>query len=151
MEIKDRLTAMAQSAELDALELERLVRYGADQCGRHRHGFAVRVGGALSARDREIADLKRRLADFERTSRGARGPFYAAETAGEVWLNGRPSWDAFGLYFASWHDLATAFPGLRPCGVQVGEGRDAAATFIVMRPIADLELVAEAGPRQEPG
>lgn len=199
MEIKDRLTAMAQSAELDALELERLVRYGADQCGRHRHGFAVRVGGrrladvlispgeveqekvdrfagilyillngsearvqdaesrvdllrrALSARDREIADLKRRLADFERTSRGARGPFYAAETAGKVWLNGQPSWDAFGLCFASWHDLATAFPGLRPCGVQVGEGRDAAATFIVMRPIADLALVAEAGLRQEPG
>lgn len=46
--------------------------------------------------------------------------------------------------------LRTEFGDLVP-GRTVGEGRDAAATFIVMRPIADLALVAEAGPRQEPG
>lgn len=136
MEIKDRLAAMTDSADLGELDLGHLTRYGADQCGRHRHGFSVAAGGerlaevlispgaaaqekldrfagilyallngsearvqdaesrvelfrrGLGTRDREIADLKRKLADFERTNRNARGPFFAAETAaGEVlWL-----------------------------------------------------------------
>lgn len=90
--------------------------------------------GALHVRDTEIARLRDRLAHFER-GRIARGPFYAIAVPNGVWLVGRPAADAFGFFFASWHDLATEYPGLRPCGVQPGE---AGEVYIVMRPIGDL-------------
>ncbi len=101
--------------------------------------------GALEGRDREIARLRDRLAHFER-GRAARGPFYAIAVPDGVWLVGRPASDAFGFFFKSWHDLATEYPGLRPCGVQSGEGRDGDQTYIVMRPIGDLAPVNAASP-----
>ena len=95
--------------------------------------------GACGRKDRQIADLERKLSDFE-VSRQVRGPLYAAEDErGGVWLVGKPSWSAAGLHYLSWHELAVALPGLRACGVQAGEGKDAGTIFIVMQPIADLE------------
>lgn len=104
---------------------------------------------ACEQRHREINKLRDQLAHFERSNRGARGPFYAAaDSTGIVWLLGRPTWSAWGFYFPNWQDLAAAYPGLRPCGVQAGDAGDAATTFIVMRPVADLPGVAaaEVGP-----
>lgn len=94
---------------------------------------------ACERKDREIAQLRDQLAHFERSDRGARGPFFAAaDSAGVVWLLGRPSWSAWGFYFPNWADLAMAYPGLRPRGSQAGEGDDAGTTFIIMQPIGDL-------------
>lgn len=190
MDIKDRIAAM--TVDLGALKLEAPVRFGADQCQRHAHGFAVECDGkplaqvtisgrgnaedqerldkfalvlwsllngsearvadaeqrvsnlrhACEEKNRQIAKLQAKLSDFE-VSRATRGPFYAAkdEHSDAVWLLGQPSWGAFGICYANWHELATALPGLRPCGVVVGEGMDAGARFIVMRPIADLAPV----------
>lgn len=187
MDIKDRLAAM--TADLGQISLEQPVRYGADQCQRHAHGFSVNCDGkplaqvmltghgtaddqerldkfvlvlwsllngsegrvadaeqrvsnlrhACKEKDRQIASLQAKLSDFE-VSRQTRGPFYAAkeEHSDAVWLLGQPSWGAFGICYANWRELATALPGLRPCGVVVGEGMDAGATFVVMRPLADL-------------
>jgi hypothetical protein len=103
-----------------------------------REETIANLRAALERSRREVTRLKDALAHFER-GRATRGSFYAAaEEIGAVWLIGQPSWSAFGLRFDSWHDLATALPGLRPCGVQAGEGRDAGTTFIVMRSVADL-------------
>ncbi len=95
---------------------------------------------ACQEKDREIARMRDQLAHFERGSI-ARGPSYAVADPNGVWLVGRPASDAFGFFFKSWHDLATEYPGLRPCGVQSGEGRDGDQTYIVMRPIGDLAPV----------
>ena len=105
-----------------------------------REETIANLRGACQRKDRDIAALRDQLAHFERSARGARGPFYAAaDGTGVVWLLGRPSWSAWGFYFPNWHDLAAAYPGLRPCGAQAGEGKDAGTIFIVMQPIADLE------------
>lgn len=98
---------------------------------------------ACEQKDRDLGKLRDQLAHFERSNRGARGPFYVAADGKGVWLLGRPSWSAAGFYFPNWQDLAAAYPGLRPCGTQVGEDRDAATIFIVMRPIADLAPAKE--------
>lgn len=100
------------------------------------------LGHACEQKDREIAKLRARLAHFER-GRIARGPSYAIAVRNGVWLVGRPAADAFGFFFASWHELATEYPGLRPCGVQRGE---AGETYIVMRPVGDLARVNAAPP-----
>lgn len=95
---------------------------------------------ATIARQREEIDaLKAKLADFEQ-GRYVRGEFYAIEGNGGVWLQGRPSAAAFGLWFKGWADLARERPGLRPCGaITVGGGEKPLETYVVMRPIADLE------------
>lgn len=102
----------------------------------------ARVAGhrATIARQREEIDaLKAKLADFEQ-GRYVRGEFYAIEGNGGVWLQGRPSAAAFGLWFKGWADLARERPGLRPCGaITVGGGEKPLETYVVMRPIADLE------------
>lgn len=45
MNIADRLSAMLKGADLPPLEISEIVRYGADQCGRHRLAFHVTAGG----------------------------------------------------------------------------------------------------------
>lgn len=87
---------------------------------------------------REIAELQRKLSDYDKGGIEARGPFYAADHGtGGVWLVGRPADDAFGFNFKNWADLAEALPGLRPCGVEAGRG----GPYIIMRPIAVLQEV----------
>lgn len=90
------------------------------------------------ARQREEIDaLKAKLADFEQ-GRSVRGEFFAIEGNGGVWLVGRPSGAAFGLWFKGWADLARERPGLRPCGTRksIEPGHD--EVYVVMRPVADL-------------
>jgi hypothetical protein len=101
----------------------------------------ARVAGhrATIARQREEIDaLKAKLADFE-SGRSVRGEFYAIEGNGGVWLQGRPSGAAYGLWFKSWADLARERPGLRPCGTRKSAGYEPEETYVVMRPVADLE------------
>lgn len=101
----------------------------------------ARVAGhrATIARQREEIDaLKAKLADFEK-GRTVRGEFFAIEGNGGVWLVGRPTGAAFGLWFESWADLARERPGLRACGTRKSEEPGQDEHYIVMRPIADLE------------
>ena len=94
---------------------------------------------ACDRRDLEIQQLKHKLADFE-AGRSVRGEFYAIEGAQGVWLAGRPSSAAWGLYYRSWAELARERPGLRPCGTRKSdESFGPVETYVVMRPIADLE------------
>ncbi len=86
----------------------------------------------------EIETLQARLADFE-AGRFVRGEAYAIEGNGGVWLAGKPSASAFGLWFKSWADLARERPGLRPCGTVGSIDKPVnTETYVVMRPIADL-------------
>lgn len=105
---------------------------------------AANLSRALERRKVDLSGLERRLSDFaaEGVHRAVRGEFYAHETSdGAVWLCGRPASDAWGLRFASWHELATDRPGLRPCGFKTTD-----ATYVVMRPIGDLAKTTEARP-----
>lgn len=86
----------------------------------------------------EIGALKTKLADFEQ-GRAIRGEFFATEGNGGVWLVGRPTGAAFGLWFESWTELARERPGLRACGTRKSEEPGHDEHYVVMRPIADLE------------
>jgi hypothetical protein len=57
-------------------------------------------------------------------------------------LTGKPSSATWGLHYRSWGELARARPGLRPCGTCGSIDKPInAETYIVMRPIADLETL----------
>lgn len=97
------------------------------------------VRAACDRRDLEIQRLKDRLADFE-AGRAVRGEFFAIEDTQGVWLAGRPSSAAWGLHYRSWAELARERPGLRPCGTRKSDDPfGPVETYIVLRPIADLE------------
>jgi len=93
---------------------------------------------ALERRSSELCVLRGQLADFEQ-GRAVRGEFFAIEGNGGVWLQGRPSGSAYGLWFKGWADLARERPGLRPCGTRKSEEPEHDEVYVVMRPIADLE------------
>lgn len=119
LELANVLYALLNGAEGRTADAEQ-------RCANLRH--------ALEQRRRELAELQRKLADFE-VSRTVRGEFFAVETPAGVWLCGRPSHGAWGmLYAGGWGELARELPGLRPCGTVAAEGD----TYVVMRPVADL-------------
>lgn len=91
---------------------------------------AANLRRALDEHKATIADLRRRLGDFE-AGRTGHGDLYAIETpTNDVWLCGKPDLASSGLHFSSWGDLARAFPGLRPAGVLAG--------YVIMRPIGGM-------------
>lgn len=120
--------AQAQVDEL-ALALHALIT-GSEGRVADAEQRAENLRRALAEHKKTIGGLKNQLADFE-AGRTGQGDMYAIETpANTVWLCGKPDASAFGLHFASWGDLARAFPGLRPAGVRDG--------YVIMRPIGDM-------------
>ncbi|WP_298625094.1 hypothetical protein [uncultured Zoogloea sp.] len=100
--------------------------------------FAMRE--AVNGYRSEIGKLQNQLAAFEKGP-AVRGECYAVEGAGGcVWLVGRPSGAAFGFWFKNWAELARERPGLRPCGTRKSEEKGCDETYVVLRPIADLEV-----------
>lgn len=93
---------------------------------------------ACNRKDMEIKRLKDKLEDFE-AGRSVRGEFFAIEGADGVWLVGRPTGAAWGLYYRSWAELARERPGLRPCGTRKSDEPGHDGVYVVMRSIADLE------------
>ena len=132
-------TAPQEQIDAFACALRSLLAGSEDRVADAQSKIAI-MREAIGGYGAEILRLQRQLADFE-VSRAVRGEFYAIEDAkGGVWLAGRPSSAAWGLYFSSWAELAKDRPGLRPCGTcKSVDNYGPVETYIVMRPIADPE------------
>ena len=105
------------------------------------HLSPIRNTGKVNRHLLQRLKKRRRCAQsLRKAGRSVRGEFYAIEGAQGVWLAGRPSSAAWGLHYRSWAELARERPGLRPCGTRKSDDPfGPVETYIVLRPIADLE------------